>query len=267
MKHIEAHPKRFRSLSEIHQAYGLRKPQHPLISLTNFDEKNPGNPETAPVYNVLDFYKITLITQSGGRLKYGKNYYDFEEGSMLFLAPNQLVGNTKYSEGTVASILLVHPDFLLGYPLAKKIKQYNYFSYEVNEALHLSDQEKEIIFSVYCIIEQELASRLDEFSQNVIIAQIELLLSYANRFYRRQFITRKAVNHDTSKKIERILNDYFEKDQARLQGLPTVQMLSDELHISSGYLSDLLRSLTGLNAQQYIHLKLIEFPFFYLTFC
>ncbi|REC62347.1 AraC family transcriptional regulator [Chryseobacterium pennae] len=248
---------RFLSISESHQAFGLPAPQHPLISLVHFNESNPFNTEMAPIYDVLSFYKITFITKNSGRLKYGQDYYDFNEGSMLFFAPNQLVGSTDYNSNTYCYILLIHPDFLLGHPLAKKIKQYGYFSYSSNEALHLSDTEKEIILSVYQIMERELNSRVDEFSQEVVLAQIELMLSYVNRFYKRQFITRKAVNNDILEKTEKILDDYLNQKTLSL-GVPTVQYLSDQLHISPGYLSDMLRSLIGKGAQQYIHEKLIE---------
>ncbi|MEL1243867.1 helix-turn-helix transcriptional regulator [Flavobacterium sp. DGU11] len=249
---------RFRSISESHEAFGLPKPQHPLISLIHFSENNPFNTEMAPIYDVLDFYKITFITKNSGRLKYGQDYYDYDDGSMLFTAPNQLVGTTEYNSNTYAYLLLIHPDFLLGYPLAKKIKQYGYFSYSMNEALHLSSQEREIILSVYKIMEQEINARVDEFSQEVIVSQIDLLLSYVNRFYKRQFITRKAVNNDVLQKTEAILDDYFNTQQTLNKGIPTVQFLSEQLHLSPGYISDLLRSQIGQNAQQYIHLKLIE---------
>jgi len=249
---------RFISISESHQAFGLPKPQHPLISLMHFNESHPFNPDMAPIYDILDFYKITFITKNSGRLKYGQDYYDFNEGSMLFLAPNQLVGTTEYNSNTYAYLLLIHPDFFLGYPLAQKIKQYNYFAYSVNEALHVSDQEKEIIISIYSNMEQELNSRVDEFSQDVMIAQIELLFSYVNRFYKRQFITRKAVNNDIVQKTEAILDDYYNNRQSLNQGIPTVQFLSAQLNLSPGYLSDVLRSRIGQNAQQYIHLKLVE---------
>ncbi|MCS3869328.1 AraC-like DNA-binding protein [Chryseobacterium ginsenosidimutans] len=249
---------RFISISQSHQAFGLPAPHHPLISLVHFNEDNPFNTEMAPIYDVLSFYKITFITKNSGRLKYGQDYYDYNEGSMLFLAPNQLVGSTDYNSKTYCYLLLIHPDFLLGHPLAKKIKQYGYFSYSSNEALHLSDTEKEIILSVYQIMEKELNSRVDEFSQEVMIAQIELMLSYVNRFYKRQFITRKAVNNDILQKTETILNDYLNNQESLHRGVPTVQYLSDQLNISPGYLSDMLRSLIGQNTQQYIHEKLIE---------
>lgn len=249
---------RFISISESHKAFGLPEPQHPLISLVHFNESNPFNTEMIPIYDVVDFYKITFITQNNGRLKYGQDFYDYNEGSMMFLAPNQLVGSTDYNSKTYCYILLIHPDFLLGHPLANKIKRYGYFSYSSNEALHLSNREKEIIISIYQIMEQELNARMDEFSQEVVIAQIELMLSYVNRFYKRQFITRKAVNSDVLQKTEAILDDYFNNRQSLHRGVPTVQLISDKLNISPGYLSDLLRSLIGQSAQQYIHLKLIE---------
>ncbi|PJJ66437.1 helix-turn-helix domain-containing protein [Chryseobacterium geocarposphaerae] len=249
---------RFISISESHKAFGLPAPQHPLISLIHFNKDNPFNPEMAPVYNLLSFYKITFITRNKGRLKYGRNFYDYNEGSMLFLAPNQLVGSTDYNSETYCYLLLIHPDFLLGHPIARKIKQYSYFSYSSNEALHVSDPEKEIILSVFEIMKQELNSRIDEFSQEVVIAQIELLLSYVNRFYKRQFITRKVVNNDILQKTETILDHYLNDQQALRYGLPTVQYLSDQLNISPGYLSDVLRSVIGKNTQQYIREKVAE---------
>jgi AraC family transcriptional activator of pobA len=153
---------------------------------------------------------------------------------------------------------MIHPDFLLSYPLAKKIKQYGFFSYSANEALHLSDKEKETIISIFKIIEEELNSRIDDFSQDVIISQIELLLNYANRFYKRQFITRKAISNDLLQKLEEILDEYFNNETSLSRGIPTVHYLAEKLNISSSYLSDMLRSLTGQNAQQHIHTKLIE---------
>ncbi|MDQ1162415.1 AraC family transcriptional activator of pobA [Chryseobacterium sp. SORGH_AS 447] len=249
---------RFISISESHQAFGLPAPQHPLISLVHFNQDNPFNTAMAPIYDVLDFYKITFITRNKGRLKYGRNYYDYDEGSMLFLAPNQLVGSTEYNSETYCYILLIHPAFLLGHPIARKIKQYGYFSYASNEALHLSEVEREMILSVYKIMEQELNSRVDEFSQEVVIAQIELMLSYVNRFYKRQFITRKNASNDILQKTEAILDDYIRRQENLRLGLPTVQYLSDQLNISPGYLSDMLRDLIGQNAQQYIRSKIIE---------
>jgi len=213
-----------------------------------------------PESHVLNFYKISYKPSMGGKLKYGQDYYDFDEGGLLFAAPNQVIGNHDSSGEEVCShyTLLIHPDFLWNYPLAKKIKQYGFFSYSANEALHLSDKEKATIISIFKIIEEELNSRIDDFSQDVIISQIELLLNYANRFYKRQFITRKAVNNNLLQKLDDILDEYFRSDQSFELGIPTVQYLSEKLYISPSYLSDMLRALTGQNTQYLIHQKIIE---------
>lgn len=249
---------RFHSISEIHDACGLPKPKHPLISMTHCGSNTGFDHSNGPFYDVLDFYKILLVTERQGKMKYGQSHYDFNEGSLMFLAPNQVIGSTEDDHLASARVLLVHPDFLLGFPLSNKIKQYQYFSYSVNEALHLSDQEREVLLSLFKIIEEELNSRIDEFSQEVVIAQLELLLHYANRYYKRQFITRKVVNKDILQKTEAILDDYFNDQKTLISGIPTVQYVAEKLNISAGYLSDTLRSLIGQNAKQYIHYKLIE---------
>lgn len=250
---------RFRTITEIHDAAGLPKPQHPLISMTKCGRNTNIDLSNIPMYDVLNFYKIVLVTDHRkGKMKYGQSHYDFNEGSLVFIAPNQLVGAVEPDYSASTHVLLFHPDFLLGFPLSKKIKQYQFFSYSVNEALHLSDQEKEVMISLFKIMKLELNSRIDEFSQEVVIAQLELLLHYANRFYKRQFTTRKIVNNDLLQKTETILDTYFINQQTLQHGTPTVQFLADQLGISAGYLSDMLRSLIGQNAQQYIHFKLIE---------
>lgn len=259
MKKEENIPHKFDSLSDAHQAFGLPGPLHPLISLIN-----SGNTQVEfnrPQHShVLNFYKISYKPKLGGKLKYGQNYYDFDEGGLLFAAPNQIIGSNNVSETRECSLytLLIHPDFLWNYPLAKKIKTYGFFSYSANEALHLSDQEKATVISIFKIIEDELNSRIDDFSQDVMISQIELLLNYANRFYKRQFITRKAISSNLLQNMEETLNEYFNNEKSLTQGIPTVQYLSEKLNISPSYLSDMLRSLTGQNAQQHIHHKLIE---------
>lgn len=255
---------KFKSLSDVFIASGMPAPQHPLIAIINGIDKSL-NLQPPRQRHVLNFYKISYRPYLGGTLKYGQTHFDFKGGGMLFAAPNQIIGSDEYTNGTNENecinqqiSLLIHPDFLLNYPLAKKIKQYNYFSYAANEALHLSDKEKEIILSIFRIIEDELNSRIDEFSQDVIISQIELLLNYANRFYKRQFITRKPVNNTLLQKMEDILDEYFDEQKSLNQGILTVKYLAECLNISPGYLSDMLRSLTGQNAQQHIHEKLIE---------
>jgi AraC family transcriptional activator of pobA len=259
MKSEENIPHRFNSLSDAHWALGLPKPLHPLISLIN-NTNNQIVVSRLPGSHVLNFYKISYRPKLSPKIKYGQDYYDFDEGGLLFASPNQIIGsnNDQSTEACSVYTLLIHPDFLWNYPLAKKIKQYGFFSYSANEALHLSEKEKATIISIFKIIEDELNSRIDDFSQDVIISQIELLLNYANRFYKRQFITRKAVNNSLLQKLEEILDEYFNNEKSLSKGIPTVQYLSEHLNISPSYLSDMLRSLTGQNAQQHIHNKLIE---------
>ena len=259
MKREENSHHKFESLSEVHHAFSLPKPLHPLISMIN-SANNEVEITQPSGSHVLSFYKVSYKPKLSRKIKYGQGYYDFDEGGLLFAAPNQLVGSPDDKEVRVCSLftLLIHPDFLLGYPLAKKIRQYGFFSYSANEALHLSEKEKATVISIFNIMDEELNGRIDDFSQDVIISQIELLLNYANRFYKRQFITRKAVSNDLLQKLEDVLDGYFTNEKSLSRGIPTVQYLSEHLNISPSYLSDMLRSLTGQNAQRHIHDKLIE---------
>lgn len=257
MKKKETAPKIFDSLSELHRLLGLPKPLHPMISLVE-NKNNTIDLSLFPGSFVHCFYKISLKTKLTGKIKYGQGYYDFDEGGLLFKAPNQVSANAEISQDHSGFTLLFHPDFLAGYPLAKRIKEYGFFSYTVNEALHLSDKEKATIISVFKSMEEELNSTIDDFSQDVVISQIELLLNYSNRFYKRQFLTRKAVNNNLLQKLEEILDDYFNDETLVKNGIPTVHALAEKLNMSPSYLSDMLRSLTGQNTQQHIHNKLIE---------
>lgn len=258
MKKEEKAPHKFETLSDAHRAFGLPQPKHPLISMIK-DAPSWSELHKPSQAHVLSFYKISYKPKLGGKLKYGQGYYDFDEGGLLFAAPGQVIGSGD-DQGPVCSeyTLLIHPDFFLGYPLAKKISQYGFFSYTANETLHLSESEKGAIISVFSIMEDELNSRIDDFSHDVIISQIELLLTYANRFYKRQFITRKVVNHDLLQRLEDLLTSYFNNEHSLSRGIPTVQYLAENLYLSPSYLSDMLRALTGQNAQQHIHNKLIE---------
>lgn len=256
MKKEENSLYKFQSLSDFHRVFGLKMPLHPMISFIDIKDIKI-LPHELPNSIVLNFYKIAYKMNTCGKAKYGQNHYDFGEDGLIFTSPNQPLESPDASVKS-GYMLLIHPDFFLSYPLAKKIKEYGFFSYAANEALHLSDKEKETIMSIFKIIDDELNSRIDDFSQDVIISQVELLLNYCNRFYKRQFITRKAVNNDVLQKMEDILDDYFNNETSLMQGIPTVQFLSEKLNMSSGYLSDMLRSLTGQNTQQHIHNKLIE---------
>lgn len=246
------------SLTDAHRALGIPAPKHPLISLIN--GLHTRIMADIPSPHVLSYYKISYKPKFSGKLRYGQSYYDFDEGGLLFAAPGQVIGKHGDEENAASSefVLLIHPDFFLNYPIAKKIKQYGFFSYATNEALHLSEEEKDTIIAIFKMIETELNSRIDDFSQDVLISHIELFLNYANRFYKRQFVTRKVVNHDLLQKIEDLLEDYFKEDAPLSKGLPSVQYLADQLNLSTSYLSDMLRSLIGQNAQQLIQAKLFE---------
>lgn len=257
MKKADNTPQKFNSISALHSALGFPKPLHPLISLVNYaDIKTPH--DELPKALLLNFYKISYKKSLTGKIKYGQNYYDFDEGGLSFVSPNQVISSGEEEKDYSGYTLLIHPDFIQRYPLGTKIKSYGFFSYSANEALFLSDKERHTIFSIFENIREELNSNLDDFSQDVVVSQIEVLLNYSNRFYKRQFITRKAVNHDLLTRMEQLLEDYFKKEEPVNTGLPTVEHLADRLNMSPRYLSDMLRSLTGQNAQQHIHNKLIE---------
>jgi AraC-like DNA-binding protein len=251
-------PKRIKTIQEFHSIRGLPKPEHPLISVVNYDQIKhiPG------ITNwVFDFYSISLKRNSNSKFRYGQQQYDFDEGIMFFMAPNQVFGIEPVKENRVTHtgwLLLIHPDFLWNTPLAKTIKRYEYFDYAVNEALFLSDKEEAIVTNIIRDIQHEYHSNIDRFSQQIIISQIELLLNYADRFYHRQFITRKITNHKMLERLEQTLTDYFNSDALIKTGLPTVQFIAEALNVSPNYLSGLLKILTGQSTQQHIHDKLIE---------
>jgi len=250
-------PIRIKTISEFHRLRGLPQPEHPLISIVDYAALTHSEGSV-----IFDFYSISVKRGVNGKMIYGQQEYDFDEGVMYFIAPNQVFGRIEMSNAYASKpsgwILLVHPDFFWNTHLAKTIKQYEYFGYSVNEALFLSEKEEAIINNIIKNIKQEYHSNIDKFSQNIIISQIETLLNYSQRFYERQFITRKITNHKTLGRLEEILNDYFNSDALLKNGLPTVQHMSEALNVSPNYLSGLLKTLTGQSTQQHIHDKLIE---------
>ena len=251
-------PHRIKTITEFHQFRGLPKPEHPLISVVNF-EKFTRLRDDEPKSLVNDFYSIALKRSFNAKMKYGQQEYDFDEGVLFLISPGQVFAIVSDKEIQHSGwMLLVHPDFLWNTPLAQKIKQYEYFSYDVHEALFLSDKEETKIIGMMQNIEQEYQSSIDKFSQDVIIAQLELLLTYTERFYHRQFLTRKITNHKILDRLENILSEYFNSDSLAKKGLPSVQHIAETLNVSPNYLSGLLKVLTGLSTQQHIHEKLIE---------
>ncbi|WP_223598856.1 AraC family transcriptional regulator [Chryseobacterium sp. GVT01B] len=256
-------PLKISSISELHDMLQLPKPLHPLVSLVD-NTKMSIKKDMLKRSFILNFYKISYKYSTTGKMGYGQGYYDFNEGGMMFTAPGQVLSTDENAE-YCGYTLLVHPDFIRSYPLAKNIKNFGFFSYDTNEALHLSDQEKTTITGLLNTIENELNTTIDEVSQDVIISYMDVLLNYSNRFYKRQFITRKAVNSDLLTKMDAVLENYFNQQETLNKGLPTVEFLASTLNLSPHYLSDMLRNLTGLNAQQHIHEKLIEKAKEYLT--
>ena len=252
--------RRIKSIVEFHRTRGLPSPQHPLISVVEYASIQL-SPESYNVNWVSEFYNISLKRCLVSKLRYGQQQYDFDDGVMFFIAPGQVYGiEPPHPEQKTRSgwMLLVHPDFLWNTSLAKNIRQYEFFDYSVNEALFLSEQEESIIGNVVENIRLEYQRNIDKFSQNIIISQIETLLNYSQRFYQRQFITRKVTNHKLLDRLEHILTTYFNTDGLSDKGLPTVQYITKELNVSASYLSGLLKELTGLSTLQHIQNKVIE---------
>jgi AraC-like DNA-binding protein len=253
-------PLHIKSISEYHRILGLTKPLHSLVSLVRFEDM-PYNHLDAPRSIVHNFYSIALKKSFHARLKYGQQEVDFDEGILLFMAPLQVLsieGPYETVESHQGWLLLIHPDLLWNTPLAKKIRQYEYFDYKANEALHVSDSEEQLLISIMQNIAQEYKARIDNFSQDVIIAQLELLFTYSERFYQRQFITRKVNNHQIIGRMEELLNMYFKSDELQSKGMPTVNYFADALHLSPNYLSRLLKTLTGQSTKDFIIGKVID---------
>ena len=251
---------RIKTISEYHRSRGLPKPEHPLISLIDY-ETIKHSPENNAISWVLDFYSISLKRNVDAKIKYGQLQYDFDEGLMFFISPGQVFKITaqKVPEAKRTGwMLLVHPDFLWNTPLAKTIKQYAYFDYSVHEALFLSEKEEITLVDILKNIREEYHATMDTFSRDIIIARLELLLTYAERFYHRQFLTRKIANHHILNRLEELLTEAFRSDALAVNGLPTVQSVAGALNVSPNYLSSVLNVLTGQSTQQHIHDKLIE---------
>ncbi|SDT68210.1 Helix-turn-helix domain-containing protein [Mucilaginibacter mallensis] len=253
-------PLHIKTISEYHRILGLPKPLHPLVSLVRFEDM-PFKPKQAPRAIVHNFYSVALKKSFHAILKYGQQEVDFDEGILLFMAPMQVLSIEGPFE-TAAShqgwLLLVHPDLLWNTPLAKKIRHYEYFDYKANEALHVSDAEEQILISIMQNIANEYKARIDNFSQDVIIAQLELLFTYADRFYQRQFLTRKVSNHQIVSRLEELLNDYFKSNKLPSEGMPPVTYFADKLHLSPNYLSRLLKTLTGQSTKDFIISKVLD---------
>jgi len=248
------------SISHFHRLLSLPDPLHPLVSVVHVEDIRPMKDVIWEGF-FANFYSISLKRNVKAKAKYGQGYYDFDRGIMSFTAPRQLqshimLADAPQQEAGTGYVLLLHPDFLLQNPLAHKIQAYGYFDYAVSEALHLSAKEEKDMHDLFCKIEQE-CEHIDTITQEIVWSQIELMLNYCNRFYQRQFITRKSVNSNILKQLDQLLNDHFDNNGATHNGLPVVADLAGKLKVSQRYLSDMTRTLTGQNTQQLIHEKLI----------
>ncbi len=258
---------RFNSLSEFHEFCNLPKPDHPLISLIDYSMVNYPLDDSELKW-IQNFYSIGLKRNVNAKFNYGQQQYDFDSGVLSFISPLQFLKLEIKADIKVSPtgwLLLIHSDYLWNTALAKKIKSYDFFNYAVNEALFLSEREEQMIVDILLKIEREYQSNLDKFSQELIINQLEMLLIYAERFYERQFITRKKSSHEILEKFENLLSSYFHNGQLLENGIPSVSTIADQLNISPNYLGSLLRIHTKQNTQQHIQNRLIDHAKEYLS--
>jgi AraC family transcriptional activator of pobA len=229
---------------------------HPLVNIVDLSKADK-RPNRRSNYG---FYAVFLKEIKCGDLHYGCNYYDYEEGTLVFVGPGQVIGVENNGElyQPKGQALVFHADLLRGTSLGRHINEYNFFSYEVHEALHLSESERKIIFDCYDKISNELQRGIDKHSKTLIVSNIELLLNYCVRFYDRQFITRENVNKGILQKFEELLNNYFNSDKPKEIGLPSVNYCADQLNLSANYFGDLIKKETGKSAQEYIQLKTMD---------
>lgn len=251
---------RYDTINEFN-ALNNHKTLHPLVSVIDFSKANPrdwGGATHIKIYYGL--YCIFLKEVKCGDLKYGRNYYDYQEGTLVFVAPGQVMeiennGEVYQPKGYG---LVFHPDAIRGTALAKSIQEYNFFSYNTNEALHLSEQERQIVLDCFSKIEFELQQSIDKHSKKLIASNIELFLNYCERFYDRQFITRDTIHSGILEKFEGLLNSYFSSEKPQMIGLPSVAYFAETLHLSANYFGDLIKKETGQSAKEYIQNKIID---------
>ena len=246
--------KHFKTISDLHLALGFPPPENPLLSLLNCG----GTCTQSNMEYTGDFYMIGFKKMKSGVMMYGKTKYDHDRGSMSFVKPRQIVGMRDIELEENGYLLYIHEDFLNGHPLHNEIKKYTYFDYETKEALHLSPKEEDIIRELMNKIEIEYKNNEDEYSREIILAHVDSILRYSQRFYKRQFINRAVSSGHTASKFNSMLNSYFENGLMKEKGLPTVNFIASELNLSPRYLSDLLKQETGKTALDLIHVFLIS---------
>lgn len=248
-----------KSISEINKFVQQGNINHPLVAVIDFSKVDEYVEEGTRI--CCDFYSIMFKNYCANGLRYGKQAYDFQEGSLICIAPKQVMtmdNEIEKRDDMMGWGLFFHPDLIRNTSLGLKMKEYTFFSYETSEALHLSEKEKQILYDCIVKIQNELQENIDSHSQTLIVSNIELLLNYCSRYYGRQFITRKNVNRDIVTKVENLIKECFNKNDLKKNSLPTVKYLADAVHLSPNYLTDLLKKETGMNAQDQIHYFLIE---------
>lgn len=248
------------SVSEFNTANN-HKTLHPLVTVLDYSKANPRDwGEVDSIRFNYGLYSVILKDVVCGDMRYGRHYYDYQAGTLVFYAPGQFVSfeNPKVVYQPMGFGLLFHPDLLIGTNLGKMISQYKFFDYQTHEALHLSDDERQLILDIFAKIEFELKQPIDKHSKKLIASNIELFLDYCQRFYDRQFITRDVAHKGILEKFEDLLNSYFASDKPHIIGLPAVAYFADELHLSANYFGDLIKKETGQSAKEYIQNKTIE---------
>ncbi len=248
-----------KTVSQAHDLLGLKKPLHPLISVFQHSDPNLRTDFSDQTFS-MNLYMIGLKDGELGTLKYGRNSYDYDSGTMVFLSPNQIFSpqNLQISKDSKGWTLLFHPDLIRKSELGKSISQYSFFSYESNEALQISEEEKEFITQLKKRIESEYLQNIDKYTQDLIIMNLESIIKYCKRYYSRQFYTRTNLNKDYIIKFERFLEYYFTSNELITKGIPSIKQCGEALNMSGHYLSDLLKNETGKSAKELIHLKLTE---------
>lgn len=245
----------YNSIDDFNKAFGIET-LHPLVNIADVAKTKRVEIEGCHCFN---FYTIFLKDVKCGDIKYGRNYYDYQDGTLVFMAPMQIMSmENRRPEAAKGWVLMFHPDLLRGTQLGRNLKDYSFFSYEVNEALHLSEQERRTVLECFRNIENELRHAMDKHSKDLIVSNLELFLSYCRRFYERQFITRSHVNSDILTRFERVLDEYFRSELPKRLGIPSAKYCADKMNFSVNYLSDLLRKDTGKSTLEHIQLRLVE---------
>ena len=247
------------TVSDLAKLFNLGYNQHPLIAVLDFSKISEQVEEYSKIST--DFYSIMFKNYCKNNIKYGRKAIDFQDGNLICIAPNQVIEIDSEVEERADKMgwgLFFHPDLIRSTSLNEKIKNHSFFHYEISEALHLSDKEKNILFECIQKIQTELQENIDVHSKYIIVSTVELLLNYCSRFYGRQMITRSQTNKSIISQIETILNTYFSETNVKEKVLPSVAFLAEKVNLSPSYLSDLLKKETGKNAQEHIHFYLIE---------